>query len=102
MAARFASTSAPLCSGGSKAGKSALQATTQRPEPGSLGLVVEKIRPLDVDDGFEWYCPKCWTLVHRVQVNVQNIVADLPPLFDEFYAGGRRCPKCGTVHPGKG
>ena len=24
----------------------------QRPEPGSVGLVVEKIRPLDVDDAF--------------------------------------------------
>ena len=21
----------------------------------------------DVDDGFEWYCPKCWTLIHRVR-----------------------------------
>ena len=73
----------------------------QRPEPGSVGLVVEKIRPRDVDDGFEWYCPKCGTLVHRVEVNVQNIVADLPPLFDAFYAGKRQCPGCGHVHPGK-
>jgi 3-hydroxyanthranilate 3,4-dioxygenase len=73
----------------------------QRPQPGSVGLVVEKIRPLDVDDGFEWYCPKCWALVHRVEVNVQNIVADLPPLFESFYAGKRECPKCGHLHPGK-
>jgi len=74
----------------------------QRPQPGSVGLVVEKIRPLDVDDAFEWYCPKCWSLIHRVQVNVQNIVKDLPPLFEAFYAGGRRCPSCGHIHPGKG
>ena len=73
----------------------------QRPEPGSVGLVVEKIRPRDVADGFEWYCPACWTLVHRVEVNVQNIVKDLPPLFDAFYAGKRSCPKCGHIHPGK-
>jgi len=73
----------------------------QRPQPGSVGLVVEKIRPRDVDDGFEWYCPKCWALVHRVDVNVQNIVADLPPLFEAFYAGKRQCPKCGHIHPGK-
>src|SRR3954468_18873498 len=38
----------------------------QRPEAGSVGLVVEKIRPGTVNDGFEWYCPKCWTRVHRV------------------------------------
>ncbi len=73
----------------------------QRPA-GSIGLVVEKVRPREVDDAFEWYCPSCWTLVHRVEVNVQDIVQDLPPLFEAFYAGRRRCPQCGHVHPGKG
>jgi 3-hydroxyanthranilate 3,4-dioxygenase len=74
----------------------------QRPEPGSVGLVVEKVRPPEVKDAFEWYCPKCWARVHRVEVGVRNIVADLPPLFEKFYASDRRCPKCGNVHPGKG
>jgi 3-hydroxyanthranilate 3,4-dioxygenase len=69
--------------------------------PGSVGLVVEKVRPREVDDGFEWYCPQCWALVHRVEVNVQNIVADLPPLFEAFYSGNRKCPRCCAVHPGK-
>ena len=73
----------------------------QRPEPGSVGLVVEKIRAPEVKDGFEWYCPACWSLVHRVEVNVKDIVRDLPPLFDAFYAGSRKCPSCGQVHPGK-
>ena len=73
----------------------------QRPEAGSVGLVVEKIRPADVDDGFEWYCPACWALVYRVEVNVSNIVSDLPPLFEAFYAGARKCPSCGSIHPGR-
>ncbi len=73
----------------------------QRPEPGSVGLVVEKIRSAEVDDGFEWYCPACWALVHRVEVNVKNIVADLPPLFDAFYSGARQCPQCAHVHPAR-
>ena len=73
----------------------------QRPA-GTIGMVVEKVRPLEVNDGFEWYCPKCWALVHRVEVNVQNIVADLPPLFDQFYSGKRECPNCGHIHPGRG
>ena len=73
----------------------------QRPA-GSIGLVVEKMRPRDVNDAFEWYCPRCWTRIHRVEVNVQDIVADLPPLFEAFYAGARRCPACGHVHPGRG
>jgi 3-hydroxyanthranilate 3,4-dioxygenase len=74
----------------------------QRPEPGSVGLVVEKVRPRDVNDGFEWYCPRCWALVHRVEVNVRNIVSDLPPLFEAFYSGRRQCPQCAADHPGRG
>ena len=70
--------------------------------PGSVGMVVEKVRPREVDDGFEWYCPQCWALIHRVEVNVQNIVADLPPLFEAFYSGNRQCPRCAAIHPGKG
>lgn len=72
----------------------------QRPE-GSVGLVVEKVRPPGVDDGFEWYCHACGGLVHRVEVNVKNIVTDLPPLFDHFYSSARKCPACGQVHPGR-
>jgi len=73
----------------------------QRPEAGSVGLVVEKIRPPGVVDGFEWYCPGCHGLVHRIEVHVKNIVQDLPPLFEAFYAGARTCPACGQVHPGR-
>jgi 3-hydroxyanthranilate 3,4-dioxygenase len=74
----------------------------QRPA-GSVGLVVEKVRPRGVDDGFEWFCPGCHALVHRVEVNVQNIVADLPPLFEAFYSSEakRLCAACGRRHPGK-
>ncbi|MBV8030166.1 MAG: 3-hydroxyanthranilate 3,4-dioxygenase [Betaproteobacteria bacterium] len=70
---------------------------------GSVGLVVEKVRPREVDDGFEWFCPACHALVHRVSVNVQDIVSDLPPLFEDFYASEakRTCPSCGHRHPGK-
>lgn len=74
----------------------------QRPEPGSVGLVVEKIRSKEAIDGFEWYCPQCWALVHRVEVNLKSIVKDLPPLFQAFYDSDRKCPKCGHIHPGKG
>jgi 3-hydroxyanthranilate 3,4-dioxygenase len=78
-----------------------LRHSPQRPEPGSVGLVVEKVRPAGVQDGFEWYCPRCAALVHRVEVHVKNIVTDLPPLFEAFYSGRRECPKCGHLHPGK-
>jgi 3-hydroxyanthranilate 3,4-dioxygenase len=73
----------------------------QRPEPGSVGLVVEKVRPPEVLDGFEWYCPRCSALVHRVEAHVKNLVQDLPPLFEAFYASERKCPQCGHLHPGR-
>jgi 3-hydroxyanthranilate 3,4-dioxygenase len=75
----------------------------QRPEPGSVGLVIERTRPAGAIDGFEWYCPSCHALLHRVEVQLRSIVDDLPPLFDRFYASAdlRKCKDCGTIHPGK-
>jgi len=74
----------------------------QRPQPGSVGLVVEAARPNDVD-GFEWYCFTCSALVHRVEVSVKHLVHDLPPLYDAFYADSRArtCKACGALHPGR-
>ena len=75
----------------------------QRPVPGSIGLVIERPRPAGQPDGFEWYCPRCDALLHRVEVQLKSIVKDLPPLFEAFYADASRrtCGKCGAVHPGK-
>ena len=75
----------------------------QRPEPGSVGLVIERTRPDGVIDGFEWYCPSCHALVHRVEVQLRSIVDDLPPLFQRFYDSPdlRQCKSCGATHPGK-
>ena len=74
----------------------------QRPA-GSVGLVIEYRRPAGARDGFEWYCLACHARVHRVEVQLQSIVRDLPPLFEQFYgdAALRTCPACGTVHPGR-
>jgi 3-hydroxyanthranilate 3,4-dioxygenase len=76
----------------------------QRPEPGSLCLVIERSRPEGVVDAFEWYCVQCDNLLYRVEVQLKSIVRDLPPLFEQFYAGKqlRTCRKCGAEHPGKG
>lgn len=75
----------------------------QRPVPGSVGLVVEAPRETGMLDGFEWFCFDCGALLHRVEVPVTNIVTDLPPLFDAFYADetARRCDACGALHPGR-
>ncbi|BDZ54305.1 3-hydroxyanthranilate 3,4-dioxygenase [Agromyces marinus] len=76
----------------------------QRPEPGSIGIVIERIREEGTLEKFAWFCPNCNTKVHEVELQVRDIVEDLPPVFREFYESeeGRTCPECGTVHPGKG
>jgi 3-hydroxyanthranilate 3,4-dioxygenase len=76
----------------------------QRPEAGSVGLVIERIREEGTLERFQWYCPNCNALVHEVELQVRDIVADLPPVFTAFYADeqARTCKQCGTVHPGKG
>lgn len=76
----------------------------QRPEAGSIGLVLERIRETGTLEKFQWYCPTCHALVHEVELQVTDIVADLPPVFSAFYSdeAARTCGQCGTVHPGKG
>ncbi|MFC4913608.1 3-hydroxyanthranilate 3,4-dioxygenase [Actinomadura gamaensis] len=73
----------------------------QRPEAGSVGLVVEIARPEGELESFEWYCTECHHLVHRTELQVRSIVDDLPPVFQEFYDGDRKCPNCGATHPGR-
>ncbi len=52
----------------------------QRPQEGSVGLVVEPRRAEGLLDAFEWYCFNCQELVHRVELDLESIVDDLPPL----------------------
>ena len=75
----------------------------QRPQEGSVGLVIEPKRPEGALDAIEWYCFDCGTRVHRAEVDLVSIVDDLPPIYQAFYADeeARTCPNCGTVHPGK-
>ena len=71
---------------------------------GSVGIVIERIRKEGTLEKFRWYCPNCNACVHEVELQVRNIVEDLPPVFEAFYGSeqARTCPQCGTVHPGKG
>lgn len=76
----------------------------QRPEPGSLGLVIERRRPAGMRDAFEWYCAVCGSLVHRAECQLQSIVEDLPKIFASFHSTDgeiRRCRRCGVIHPGR-
>ena len=59
----------------------------QRPEEGSIGLVVEQVRKPGTLEKFQWYSHTAdtATLVHEVELQVTDIAADLPPVFEAFY-----------------
>jgi 3-hydroxyanthranilate 3,4-dioxygenase len=75
----------------------------QRPDPDSIGLLVERVRR-DAIDRFRWYCLDCENQIHEVEIGVRDIVADLPIAFDKFYndIDAHTCRACGAVHPGEG
>lgn len=76
----------------------------QRPQEGSIGLVIERARPAGTRDGFEWFCGRCGSLVYRAECQLTSIVDDLPKVFAQFYAADeatRRCEMCGVAHPGR-
>ena len=76
----------------------------QRPEADSRCLVVERQRPLGLIDAFEWHCAACGHLIARLDVQLADIVADLPATYQRFYASSvadRTCSQCGSIHPGR-
>lgn len=74
----------------------------QRPA-GSVGMVIERQRSKGALDAFEWYCERCDAKIHRAEIQLANIVKDLPPVFESYYASteARTCKSCGHENPGK-
>lgn len=68
---------------------------------GTVGLVVERKRLEHELDGFLWFCDNCNNKLYEESVFVDNIVTQLPAIFDRFYASRahRQCDECGTVMP---
>jgi 3-hydroxyanthranilate 3,4-dioxygenase len=70
----------------------------QRPA-NTVGLVIERKRGGKELDGFQWYCENCGNKLHEEFVILEDIVKQLPPIFERFYSNveHRTCKKCGTV-----
>lgn len=76
----------------------------QRPDPNGLCFLVERPRPLDCIDSFLWYCACCGTEIYRISDHVDDLVANLPKAYKEFYSlndAQRSCSNCGHVHAGE-
>ena len=68
---------------------------------GSVGLIVERMRRPGEIDAFEWYCEGCHTRVHRHELELRDLVRDIPPVFEEYYGtvAKENCPNCGGPNP---
>jgi len=62
------------------------------------------MRAPGVLDAFEWYCSKCHTRVHRHELHVSNLVADIPKVFENYFTSvaDGNCRNCGTREAGNG
>jgi 3-hydroxyanthranilate 3,4-dioxygenase len=65
----------------------------------TVGLVVERKRRPEEQDGFLWYCEHCQYPLHAEYLHVSDIEKQLPPVFDRFYHSlqNRTCQACGAV-----
>jgi 3-hydroxyanthranilate 3,4-dioxygenase len=70
----------------------------QRPA-GTVGLVMERRREARELDGFIWFCENCGNKLYEEFHYVDDIVKQLPPIFERFYDSPENCTcsVCGTV-----
>lgn len=70
----------------------------QRSE-GSIGIVIERKRTDGEMDGLMWFCENCGDKLYEEYFQLDNIVEQLPPIMNKFYADEdkRTCKNCGTV-----
>ena len=74
----------------------------QRPKD-SVGLVIERRRLPHERDGFIWICDACNERLYEEFFHLTNIVTQLAPVFDRYYADPQHliCKHCGHQHAGK-
>lgn len=67
--------------------------------PNTIGLVIEQVRPSDMQDGLVWHCESCGHKIHEEHFDMANIENDLKVIFDQFYADVdlRTCNNCGEI-----
>ena len=70
----------------------------------TIGIVVERARRPGELDGFIWYCERCGAKLHEEFLELHDIEADLPPVFERFHADERHrtCKACGWMMPPRG
>jgi 3-hydroxyanthranilate 3,4-dioxygenase len=70
-------------------------------KPNSVGLVVERQRMAQEQDGLIWYCPQCNRKLYEEYFHLENIETQFGAIFQRFNGSEqkRRCQHCDTLHP---
>ena len=65
----------------------------------TVGLVIERKRTTEHEDGLLWFCDHCNTKLHETYFHLTNIEKDFLSRFKEFFASEqlRTCRQCGKV-----
>ena len=65
----------------------------------TIGLVIERKRKPDEEDGLRWYCDNCNKVLHEEHFPLVDIVGQLKTAIENFYSNEelRTCGECGTV-----
>ena len=65
----------------------------------TIGLVIERKRNPDLNDGLMWFCDECNTKLHETYFYLTNVEKDFQPRFIEFYSSKDllTCNNCGHV-----
>ena len=65
----------------------------------SIGLVIERERRPEEQDGLMWFCDNCNHKLYEEYFHLDNIETQFPPVFDRFFGSEqhRSCDNCGTV-----
>ena len=66
----------------------------------SIGLVIERKRLPDEQDGLQWYCEACNHLLYEERFPLVDIEKDFFAVFDRFYrSDALACAACGHRNP---
>lgn len=69
---------------------------------GTVGLVIERPRGDDEQDGLRWYCDSCQSVIHEAFFPVENLPAQIKDAVETFLASDelRTCGECGHLNTG--
>jgi 3-hydroxyanthranilate 3,4-dioxygenase len=70
---------------------------------GTVGLVIERRRLPHEIDSFLWICSQCHHPLWKKSLHLEDIVKDLPVVFEEYYSdpAHQTCSRCGKRHEGR-